>query len=722
MILSSNKNNINIAYTNQKKYNSLSKEEKDKWIYNIYNFYNKTIPLISYSIEDIFYSFKILCEKQNYSIITDCSDYSQFEKYNFHNLINFIKNNNHVKNTVNKKTEKFLNCNLIIVDEDYKKNYVDICTLSDFYQNKERVLCKVLRNLIPHDYYKKNYKFILDKYFKNLGIDYEKGLLINELTFENNNEEYKKSINSIYLQDIIYKNNRFCTVYKPYLFKLFINIFKGNKKPKILDLSSGWGDRLLGAISLQNDIEKYIGIDPNINLFRGYGKMIDDLCDKQNKKKFILLKKMAEEVDYVSLDYDIDIIFWSPPFFDQELYVNDNNRIDFKKQSIEIFKNYEEWEDNFLINVINMTTNNLKINGVLILYLGHINYDTFYKKMNNIEKMKYIGNINILGDNIKNYIIFVKVKENKKCRILSLSDGDPSKIKEIKDKLKTMEENPQLHIIELKLPNNNKINLIQDGVLIAGTKQRVSSEFIKTILDKNKNIKKITYTGTYNGFGAIAAAYGAYKLGLESEVFLSEIGTGFNEKLSFDKIINSKQINTLLSLNAKIYLCPDYRTAKNLEYDKSTLITTKKDEWASKRNYYNVPLGINDYDKVMVNLLSNKIIESSKNSILQNNKNIRIWLVSGTAGIAQSIFLAFPNCFLFIYLSGGGKHIKKVMEWIKNNKNITIINNNEKYDVSNIENDYKNYYESVENYDSLIWPYVKKYAEDGDFIWNIASD
>ena len=40
MILSSNKNNINIAYSNQKKYNSLSKEEKDKWIYNIYNYYN----------------------------------------------------------------------------------------------------------------------------------------------------------------------------------------------------------------------------------------------------------------------------------------------------------------------------------------------------------------------------------------------------------------------------------------------------------------------------------------------------------------------------------------------------------------------------------------------------------------------------------------------------------------------------------------------------------
>ena len=411
MILSSDKNNINNAYTNQKKYNNLSEENKKKWIYGIYNFYNNSIPLVLYSKKNIDYSFNILCKAQKYSIITDCEDYAQFKKYGLNNLINFIKNNS-IKINNNKKIEKFLNCILTIVDEDYKKNYVNISTLSDFYQNKERIECKVIKNLTPYEYYKKNYNFILDKYFKNLGIHYEKGLLINKLSFENNDEEYN-AINPLYLQSMMYENNKFCTVYKPYLFKLFISIFKGNNKPKILDLSSGWGDRIIGALSIQDDIEKYIGIDPNSNVFTGYRKMINDLCHKKNKKKFILLKKMAEEVDYDLLDHDIDIIFWSPPFFDQELYINDNNRIDFKKQSIESFKNYEEWENNFLIHVINISTNNLKINGILILYLGNIHYDTFFKKINNIDKIKYIGNINILaGNKIKNYYIFVKNKEN----------------------------------------------------------------------------------------------------------------------------------------------------------------------------------------------------------------------------------------------------------------------------------------------------------------------
>ena len=214
--------------------------------------------------------------------------------------------------------------------------------------------------------------------------------------------------------------------------------------------------------------------------------------------------------------------------------------------------------------------------GILILYLGNINYDTFLKKMNNIDKIKYIGNINIFSSKIKNYIIFIKSKENEKCSILNINEGNQLKINEIKDKLKIMEDNPPLHIIELKLPNNNKINLIQDGVLIAGTKQRVSTEFLKSIL--NNDIKILTYTGTYHGFGAIATAYAAYKLGLESHVFLSASTSISYEKSFLDKIINSRQISTLHALGAKVYLCPQYRSSKNLEYDFSTLFTIEKDK------------------------------------------------------------------------------------------------------------------------------------------------
>jgi hypothetical protein len=42
----------------------------------------------------------------------------------------------------------------------------------------------------------------------------------------------------------------------------------------VLDFSSGWGDRLNGAMSAQS-VKKYIGIDPNNNLYNSYNKQIE---------------------------------------------------------------------------------------------------------------------------------------------------------------------------------------------------------------------------------------------------------------------------------------------------------------------------------------------------------------------------------------------------------------------------------------------------------------
>jgi hypothetical protein len=724
------------AQVNQNNYNNLNDQTKKNWINNVYKYYNNSIPLVEYSINDIKYSFSILENKQNYKVIINNNNFANLKKYNFYNLIKFIgKNKTNDIEIINKskkfgnKIKNFMGIKLVIYDYDYKKNYVNISLLSDFYQNGERVLCKVLNNDTPQNYYEKKYMFILNKYFSNLKKYYEEGLLINELTFENNKTQYSKSINPIYLQNIMYENNKFCTVYKPYLFKLFIQIFKGENKPKILDLSSGWGDRLLGALSIQDEIEKYIGIDPNEKLSYGYNKMINDLASEKNKKKFIILQKQAEEVEFVELDKDIDIIFWSPPFFDQELYIIEKERKDYSNQSIQKFKNYDDWENFFLINILNLASNNLKLNGVIILYIGHIKYDTFYKKMNNILKIKNIGYINILSDKVKNYIIFVKTEKNKNCVILQNKNifnieniENNSIVQEIKNKLKHNVTNPDLNIIELNL-NNKKINLIQDSVLVAGTKQRVVVNFIEKILETNKNITTLTYAGTFNGYGAVATAFGAYKLGLKSKVFLSTIPTGSknNEPTKNNVILNSKQINTLEALDATIYLCEDYRTAKNMQYDITTLPTTEQNIWITKKEYYNVPLGLNDDDKIMVKLLSKQIKKASENTIINKIKNPRIWLVAGTGGITESLKIAFPTAIIFVYLTGGGKYIKKVIEYLKKN-NITILNNNPDFDIVGIKNDYSNYYQSVSDYDSLIWPYVKKYALNNDFIYNIASN
>ena len=649
------------ALYNQNTYNNLTKNEKDIFIEKVYKYYNNSLPLVKYDIDTIKKQFEMLKSNQHFKI----------DKH-------------------------------IIVDVDYKKNYIDYCSLSDYYQNKERMSCKNKNRLSPYEYYKKNYKNVLNKYFSNMYKHYEDGLVIDKLDFN----VIKDNVNPIYLQNIIYEDNKYCTVFKPYLFKLLINTFRNNKKVNILDLSSGWGDRLISSLSIQNNIHLYVGIDPNEKLFDGYKKMISDLAKKKNKEKFILINKPAQDVEYNDLPY-FDIIFWSPPFFDQELYVNDETRPDYKNQSLQSFSSYEDWEDNFMIYTINKSTNNLKQNGYLILYLGNMNYKTFISKMNNITKLKYIYDLQIkTGDKFKNYMIYKKIEPENICKVIT--KGNEKMIKNIKEKI-NMPANPKLKIIPINV-DNKIFNVIQDGVLMTGTKQRVVSYFLEKVL--KPSIDTLVYAGSYNGFGAIATAYGAYKLGLKSKVFL----TSPENK---DYLTNSRQINTLLALNADIYVCSSYRNARNMEYDFSNIITEKTNEWKTKKNYYVVPMGLNDDDGIMVNILSRQLVGASQDTILKNSSNTNIWLVAGSGGIAQSLHLAFPNSNIYIYLTGSGKYKEKVIDWAKKNTKITIVND---MDVTDVKNDCDKYYNTVKNYDDQIFTYVKKYGKSGDFIWNVASD
>jgi hypothetical protein len=310
------------------------------------------------------------------------------------------------------------------------------------------------------------------------------------------------------------------------------------------------------------------------------------------------------------------------------------------------------------------------------------------------------------------------------CDIIDIKNIDSNRkkiINHIKKILIKNKDNPKLKIDNIKIINNKEIikniNIIQDGYLIAGTKQRVAKNFIKYILTKNKDrkIDTLLYAGTMNGFGPVACAYASYKLGLKSKVFL---GGDYLQS-------NTRQINTLLALDSEITICPTYREARKLEWKISNNPNKK---WNTLSNYYVVPLGLNDEEGKMINLLSKQIKKASKGTLLEEfikaDKKIRIWCVAGSGGIVASIRKAFPEAQLFIYLVyNTGSYSKKVIEWASKN-NIIIINYNKEFDnVNNYNiNNRKKYYSSVKNYDDLLWPYIKKYGKDNDFIWNVASD
>jgi hypothetical protein len=123
-------------------------------------------------------------------------------------------------------------------------------------------------------------------------------------------------------------------------------IYETLKPTSILDFSAGWGGRCLAAISLHIP---YTGIDTNFHLKKGYADMIHTFQGKAH-----ILFQPAEQVDYSKLHYDL--CFTSPPYYTIEKY-----------EHMPSYPTKQDFNNNFLIPVIQQVWKYLKINGNLAL-------------------------------------------------------------------------------------------------------------------------------------------------------------------------------------------------------------------------------------------------------------------------------------------------------------------------------------------------------------------
>jgi hypothetical protein len=169
----------------------------------------------------------------------------------------------------------------------------------------------------------------------------------------------KNRITNRVLRDIITQNIAENKLFNPTWAKALLKTVIGNnlKNKKWLDISAGWGDRLLTAMAL--DME-YHGFDPNIDLLDGHCQMINMFG---NKKKHIIYYKPFEKAILPNVKYDV--IFTSPPYFNLEVYAPNQ-----KGQSIVDYPNFDDWMVQFMFASLFKAWNHLKIGGFLILHLG----------------------------------------------------------------------------------------------------------------------------------------------------------------------------------------------------------------------------------------------------------------------------------------------------------------------------------------------------------------
>ena len=274
------------------------------------------------------------------------------ENYNFTTLnINDIK----FKNPNNNKVQPFL-----IIDEP--SEYSSIEVISDYFNEVCRVRCKFASAPGTQlDFFKNNFDKVID-YMQTKKL---------KITLENMRET---------IWHIGFKE---CSTFKPKLEKFFIEFFNARK---ILDLSSGWGDRLIGAMA--SDIDCYHGFDPNPCLHPNYKNIIKTFKNYQvNKNAVYIIKKQPFENSVLKPNY-YDLMMTSPPYFTMEIY--DNNPSTSKTQSISNIQSEKEWFDKFLMVWIDKIYIALRKDGVIALNINQFrNQNYVYWLLDEMNKKKY---------------------------------------------------------------------------------------------------------------------------------------------------------------------------------------------------------------------------------------------------------------------------------------------------------------------------------------------
>jgi hypothetical protein len=230
------------------------------------------------------------------------------------------------------------------------RNVVSLNRITALFSEKARMKCTRINSpsgLSPFDYYLKHKKTIDEQVIK--------AKKLNATQRETILKQIRKNIFS-QAPDCSYFNVSRVI----YLFKyLFGNNVKALRKLKWLDMSAGWGDRLIAAIVL--GLTKYVGADPSIEMKNIYPKIINKLVKPENKDKYNVFSQPFEDIPEMKEEFDI--AFTSPPFYDFEIYCDDS------QQCIQKYPNETSWVNDFLIPYTLKAWRSVRKNGFVVLYI-----------------------------------------------------------------------------------------------------------------------------------------------------------------------------------------------------------------------------------------------------------------------------------------------------------------------------------------------------------------
>jgi hypothetical protein len=226
--------------------------------------------------------------------------------------------------------------------------------LVDYFQEEVRMLCKRRGRKSHWDMYRKMHYPSIQPLNYNI-------------------VKYKQ------IQDDLWKNSYSCTEIDP---QVTIGILQwasglGFAVTNMLDISAGRGSRMTAAIACPF-VQTYTGIDPNSLSHEWYTTQAEYYCHLynsgplfagfKNPKNFKVIHDGFVEAE---LPYDYyDIMFSSPPYFDLEVYSEDD------KQSVLKNSSFDGWLKGFMLRSMEKIIDHLRPGGLMCI---NINISRVYK-------------------------------------------------------------------------------------------------------------------------------------------------------------------------------------------------------------------------------------------------------------------------------------------------------------------------------------------------------
>lgn len=133
----------------------------------------------------------------------------------------------------------------------------------------------------------------------------------------------------------------------------------------ILDYSCGWGARMLGCLTSPFEY-KYVGIEPNSKLNERLLKFSEWVCSSLHRENNTKLYLEGSEVFHEELVNTIDLSFSSPPYFNLEIYCNEES------QSANENTTFKAWVEGYMIPTIQNIYKYTKDGGLHIVNLKNL--------------------------------------------------------------------------------------------------------------------------------------------------------------------------------------------------------------------------------------------------------------------------------------------------------------------------------------------------------------